>query len=190
MNVPINGPVFKAARSLRRVSLRELSDRTGIAYQVLWRYERELQKADAGHLQRVAEALDVAPEDLIAKGDLFATALKIYLGPRALPLTKEDEIFKICVPERDLIPRRGALKIHTGIRLDVPENFVFMATGTPELAALGILVDACLQPGRGRELVLTVIGNGTESYIIDRGEDIARGCLVPCVPVRTLQLRD
>lgn len=190
MNVPINGPVFRAARSLRRVSLRELSDRTGIAYQVLWRYERELQKADAGHLQKVAEALGMLPEDLIARGKLFATQLKVYLGPRALPLEQEDEIFKICAPERDLIPRRGALKIHTGIRLDVPENFVFLATGTRELAALGILADACVEPGRGRELVLTLIGNGTESYLIDRGEDIARGCLVPCVPVHTLQLRD
>jgi dUTPase len=105
-------------------------------------------------------------------------------------MTKDGAAFKICVPERDLIPRRGALKIHTGIRIDVPENFVFMATGTPELSGLGILVDACLQPGRFRDLVLTVIGNGTESFFIDRGEDVALGILVPCVPVRTLQLRD
>lgn len=189
MNIPIDGRVLKAARSLRRLSLRELSQRSGVAYQVLWRYETERQKAEPESLRRLAKALDVDPEDLVAKGQLFATALRVYLGPRALPMTKDGDVFRICAPERDLIPRRGALRLHTQIRLDVPENFVFMATGTQELAARGILADACIQPGRGRPLDLTIIGSGTESYLIDRGEDIARGCLVPCVPARALQLR-
>jgi transcriptional regulator with XRE-family HTH domain len=59
---------LKELRRQRVLSLRELEERSGVSYNVIWRIEAGRQGAQPRTIRKLAEALGVAPAELV-KGE-------------------------------------------------------------------------------------------------------------------------
>ena len=56
---------LKALRHRRVLTLRELEQRSGVAYNTIWHLENGKRGAQPRTLRKLARALDVEPEDLV-----------------------------------------------------------------------------------------------------------------------------
>ena len=56
---------LKALRHQRVLTLRELEQRSGVAYNTIWHLENGKRGAQPRTLRKLARALDVEPEDLV-----------------------------------------------------------------------------------------------------------------------------
>ncbi len=66
MNVNINR--LKELRKRRVLSMRDLSSRSGISYNTIWRLENGKTGAHPKTIRKLAEVLDVDPEELTELG--------------------------------------------------------------------------------------------------------------------------
>jgi len=64
----VNGMKLRALRERRALSIRELSDLSGVDYNAIWRIEVGRTGAWPRTVRRLAEALGVEPQELL-KGD-------------------------------------------------------------------------------------------------------------------------
>ena len=60
---------LKELRREQVLSLRELEERSGVSYNTIWRIEDGRQEAHPRTICKLAEALEVAPSELISGGD-------------------------------------------------------------------------------------------------------------------------
>lgn len=56
---------LKALRQQRVLTLRELEERSGVAYNTIWHLENGKRGAQPRTLRKLAEALGVSPEELV-----------------------------------------------------------------------------------------------------------------------------
>ncbi len=56
---------LKALRNQRLLTLRELEQRSGVAYNTIWHLENGKRGAQPRTLRKLARALDVEPEELV-----------------------------------------------------------------------------------------------------------------------------
>ena len=56
---------LKALRNQRVLTLRELEQRSGVAYNTIWHLENGKRGAQPRTLRKLARALDVEPEELV-----------------------------------------------------------------------------------------------------------------------------
>jgi len=63
--VEVNVDRLKALRHQRVLTLRELEQRSGVAYNTIWHLENGKRGAQPRTLRKLARALDVEPEDLV-----------------------------------------------------------------------------------------------------------------------------
>ena len=61
----VNGMKLRALRERRALSLRELSDLSGVNYNAIWRIEVGRTGAQPRTVRRLAEALGVEPHELL-----------------------------------------------------------------------------------------------------------------------------
>ena len=61
----VNVKRLKELRRERVLSLRELEERSGVSYNTIWRLEDDRQGAHPRTVRKLAEALGVAPKELI-----------------------------------------------------------------------------------------------------------------------------
>ena len=59
---------LKALRHRRVLTLRELEQRSGVAYNTIWHLENGKRGAQPRTLRKLARALDVEPEELVQTG--------------------------------------------------------------------------------------------------------------------------
>ena len=60
---------LKALRHRRVLTLRELEQRSGVAYNTIWHLENGKRGAQPRTLRKLARALDVEPEELVKTED-------------------------------------------------------------------------------------------------------------------------
>ena len=60
---------LKALRHQRVLTLRELEQRSGVAYNTIWHLENGKRGAQPRTLRKLARALDVEPEELVKTED-------------------------------------------------------------------------------------------------------------------------
>ena len=65
MSFEVNGQRLRQLRVERALSLRELEERSGVSYNTIWRIEDGRQGAHPRTVRKLAEALGVAPKELI-----------------------------------------------------------------------------------------------------------------------------
>ncbi len=65
--VEVNVQRLKELRRERVLSLRELEKRSGVSYNTIWRIEDGRQGAHPRTLRKLAEALGVAPSELLKR---------------------------------------------------------------------------------------------------------------------------
>jgi transcriptional regulator with XRE-family HTH domain len=63
--VEVNVDRLKALRQQRVLTLRELEQRSGVAYNTIWHLENGKRGAQPRTLRKLARALDVEPEELV-----------------------------------------------------------------------------------------------------------------------------
>jgi transcriptional regulator with XRE-family HTH domain len=63
--VEVNVDRLKALRHQRVMTLRELEQRSGVAYNTIWHLENGKRGAQPRTLRKLARALDVEPEELV-----------------------------------------------------------------------------------------------------------------------------
>jgi transcriptional regulator with XRE-family HTH domain len=63
--VEVNVDRLKALRHRRVLTLRELEQRSGVAYNTIWHLENGKRSAHPRTLRKLARALDVEPEELV-----------------------------------------------------------------------------------------------------------------------------
>jgi transcriptional regulator with XRE-family HTH domain len=63
--VEVNVDRLKALRHKRLLTLRELEQRSGVAYNTIWHLENGKRGAQPRTLRKLARALDVEPEELV-----------------------------------------------------------------------------------------------------------------------------
>jgi transcriptional regulator with XRE-family HTH domain len=63
--VEVNVDRLKALRHRRVLTLRELEQRSGVAYNTIWHLENGKRGAQPRTLRKLARALDVEPEELV-----------------------------------------------------------------------------------------------------------------------------
>jgi transcriptional regulator with XRE-family HTH domain len=63
--VEVNVNRLKALRDQRLLTLRELEQRSGVAYNTIWHLENGKRGAQPRTLRKLARALDVEPEELV-----------------------------------------------------------------------------------------------------------------------------
>jgi transcriptional regulator with XRE-family HTH domain len=63
--VEVNVDRLKALRHKRVLTLRELEQRSGVAYNTIWHLENGKRGAHPRTLRKLARALDVEPEELV-----------------------------------------------------------------------------------------------------------------------------
>jgi transcriptional regulator with XRE-family HTH domain len=63
--VEVNMDRLKALRHQRVLTLRELEQRSGVAYNTIWHLENGKRGAQPRTLRKLARALDVEPEELV-----------------------------------------------------------------------------------------------------------------------------
>ena len=63
--VEVNVDRLKALRHKRVLTLRELEQRSGVAYNTIWHLENGKRGAQPRTLRKLARALDVEPEELV-----------------------------------------------------------------------------------------------------------------------------
>jgi len=63
--VEVNVDRLKALRNQRLLTLRELEQRSGVAYNTIWHLENGKRGAQPRTLRKLARALDVEPEELV-----------------------------------------------------------------------------------------------------------------------------
>jgi len=63
--VEVNVQRLRALRQQRVLSLRELEERSGVAYNTIWHLENGKRGAQPRTIRKLADALDVAPEVLV-----------------------------------------------------------------------------------------------------------------------------
>jgi transcriptional regulator with XRE-family HTH domain len=66
--VEVNVDRLKALRHRRVLTLRELEQRSGVAYNTIWHLENGKRGAQPRTLRKLARALDVEPEELVQTG--------------------------------------------------------------------------------------------------------------------------
>lgn len=66
--VKVDGAKLRELRRRRMLSLRELGDRSGVAFDNINKLENEKRRAQPRTLRKLAEALGVAPHELV-KGE-------------------------------------------------------------------------------------------------------------------------
>ena len=66
--VEVNVDRLKALRHQRVLTLRELEQRSGVAYNTIWHLENGKRGAQPRTLRKLASALDVEPEELVKTG--------------------------------------------------------------------------------------------------------------------------
>src|SRR5215216_872 len=69
LGMEVNVERLKELRRERVLSLRELEERSGVSYNTIWRLEDGRQGAHPRTIRKLAEALGVAPSELIRGGD-------------------------------------------------------------------------------------------------------------------------
>jgi transcriptional regulator with XRE-family HTH domain len=67
--VEVNVDRLKALRHQRVLTLRELEQRSGVAYNTIWHRENGKRGAQPRTLRKLARALDVEPEELVKTED-------------------------------------------------------------------------------------------------------------------------
>jgi transcriptional regulator with XRE-family HTH domain len=67
--VEVNVDKLKALRHQRVLTLRELEQRSGVAYNTIWHLENGKRGAQPRTLRKLARALDVEPEELVKTED-------------------------------------------------------------------------------------------------------------------------
>jgi transcriptional regulator with XRE-family HTH domain len=67
--VEVNVDRLKALRHRRVLTLRELEQRSGVAYNTIWHLENGKRGAQPRTLRKLARALDVEPEELVKTED-------------------------------------------------------------------------------------------------------------------------
>jgi transcriptional regulator with XRE-family HTH domain len=67
--VEVNVGRLKALRHQRVLTLRELEQRSGVAYNTIWHLENGKRGAQPRTLRKLARALDVEPEELVKTED-------------------------------------------------------------------------------------------------------------------------
>jgi transcriptional regulator with XRE-family HTH domain len=67
--VEVNMDRLKALRHQRVLTLRELEQRSGVAYNTIWHLENGKRGAQPRTLRKLARALDVEPEELVKTED-------------------------------------------------------------------------------------------------------------------------
>jgi transcriptional regulator with XRE-family HTH domain len=67
--VEVNVDRLKALRHQRVLTLRELEQRSGVAYNTIWHLENGKRGAQPRTLRKLARALDVEPEELVKTED-------------------------------------------------------------------------------------------------------------------------
>ncbi len=60
---------LKELRKRRVLTLRELEEKSGVAYNTIWRLENGRNQAQPRTLRKLAVALSVEPEELVKVGD-------------------------------------------------------------------------------------------------------------------------
>jgi transcriptional regulator with XRE-family HTH domain len=63
--VEVNVDRLRALRNQRVLTLRELEQRSGVAYNTIWHLENGKRGAQPRTLRKLARALDVEPEELV-----------------------------------------------------------------------------------------------------------------------------
>jgi transcriptional regulator with XRE-family HTH domain len=63
--VEVNVDRLRALRHQRVLTLRELEQRSGVAYNTIWHLENGKRGAQPRTLRKLARALDVEPEELV-----------------------------------------------------------------------------------------------------------------------------
>ena len=66
--VKVNGAKLRELRRHRMLSLRELGDRSGVAFDIINKLENEQRRAQPRTLRRLADALGVEPHELMKEG--------------------------------------------------------------------------------------------------------------------------
>jgi transcriptional regulator with XRE-family HTH domain len=67
--VEVNVDRLKALRHQRVLTLRELEQRSGVAYNTIWHLENGKRGAQPRTLRKLARALNVEPEELVKSED-------------------------------------------------------------------------------------------------------------------------
>jgi transcriptional regulator with XRE-family HTH domain len=67
--VEVNVDRLKALRHQRVLTLRELEQRSGVAYNTIWHLENGKRGAQPRTLRKLARALNVEPEELVKTED-------------------------------------------------------------------------------------------------------------------------
>jgi transcriptional regulator with XRE-family HTH domain len=68
--VGVNAQRLRALRQQRVLTLRELEQKSGVAYNTIWHLENGKRDAQPRTLRKLAEALGVEPEELVkVKGE-------------------------------------------------------------------------------------------------------------------------
>ena len=68
-SVEVDVQKLKELRRHKVLSMRELEDLSGVSYNTIWRIEDGRQGAHPRTIRKLAEALGVAPSELIRGGD-------------------------------------------------------------------------------------------------------------------------
>ncbi len=63
--VEVNVQRLKALRQKRVLTLRELEERSGVAYNTIWHLENGKREAQPRTIRKLAQALGVGPEELV-----------------------------------------------------------------------------------------------------------------------------
>jgi transcriptional regulator with XRE-family HTH domain len=66
--VEVNVQRLRALRQQRVLTLRELEERSGVAYNTIWHLENGKRGAQPRTLRKLARALGVEPEELVKTG--------------------------------------------------------------------------------------------------------------------------
>jgi transcriptional regulator with XRE-family HTH domain len=63
--VEVNVQRLRALRQQRVLTLRELEERSGVAYNTIWHLENGKREAQPRTIRKLAQALGVSPEELV-----------------------------------------------------------------------------------------------------------------------------
>jgi len=63
--VKVNVHRLRALRQQKVLTLRELEERSGVAYNTIWHLEKGKREAQPRTIRKLAEALGVEPEELV-----------------------------------------------------------------------------------------------------------------------------
>ena len=174
------GENIRRLRKSRALTQIELAKKAGLGHNTIQKAERDEGEIAARSLKQICDALGVSTNEVYEeKGPSFSVKLDAgaYMPVKA---HEEDAGYDLFAPAYNLVPRKGACVIDTGVHIAIPQGFAGVLMSKSGLNVKhGLTSEGLIDSGYTGAIKVKLYNNSDTSYEVRPGDKISQIVFLP-----------